>query len=102
MIMVYLNFYTARKAVHGKSFGRITMTGLEITLGIILLVMAAFLMVAVMLQDGKDKKSGVISGGAETFFGKSNVTTADKILNRLTVAVSIAFALIVIIMYIAV
>ena len=78
------------------------MTGLEITLGIILLVMAAFLMVAVMLQDGKDKKSGVISGGAETFFGKSNVTTADKILNRLTVAVAIAFALIVIIMYIVV
>jgi preprotein translocase subunit SecG len=78
------------------------MTGLEITLGIILLVMAAFLMIAVMLQSGKDKKSGVISGGAETFFGKSNVTTADKILNRLTVAVSIAFALIVIIMYIVV
>ena len=78
------------------------MTGLEITLGIILLVMAAFLMIAVMLQSGKDKKSGVISGGAETFFGKSNVTTADKILNRLTVAVSIAFALIVIIMYIVI
>lgn len=78
------------------------MTGLEITLGIILLVMAVFLMVAVMLQTGKDKKSGVISGGAETFFGKSNVTTADKILNRLTVAVSIAFALIVIIMYVVV
>ena len=76
------------------------MTALEITLGIILLVMAAFLMVAVMLQSGKDKKSGVISGGAETFFGKSNVTTADKILNRLTVAVAIVFALVVIVMYV--
>ena len=78
------------------------MTALEITLGIILLVMAVFLMVAVMLQSGKDKKSGVISGGAETFFGKSNVTTADKILNRLTVAVSIVFALVVIVMYIVI
>ena len=78
------------------------MTGLEITLGIILLVMAAFLMIAVMLQSGKDKKSGVISGGAETFFGKSNVTTADKILNRLTMAVSIIFALVVIVMYVIV
>ena len=78
------------------------MTALEITLGIILLVMAVFLMVAVMMQSGKDKKSGVISGGAETFFGKSNVTTADKILNRLTIAVSIVFALIVVIMYIIV
>ena len=78
------------------------MTGIEIALGIILLVMAVFLMVAVMLQDGKDKKSGVISGGAETFFGKSNVTTADKILNRLTMAVSIIFALVVIVMYVIV
>ncbi len=78
------------------------MTTIEITLGIILLVMAVFLTIAVMLQSGKDKKSGVISGGAETFFGKSNVTTADKILNRLTIAVSIAFALIVIIMYVIV
>ena len=78
------------------------MGALEITLGIILLVMALFLVVAVMLQSGKDKKSGVISGGAETFFGKSNVTTADKILNRLTIAVSIVFALIVIIMYVVV
>ena len=78
------------------------MTALEITLGIILLVMAVFLMIAVIMQSGKDKKSGVISGGAETFFGKSNVTTADKILNRLTIAVSIVFALIVVIMYIIV
>ena len=78
------------------------MTALEITLGILLLVMAVFLMVAVMLQSGKDKKSGVISGGAETFFGKANVTTADKMLNRLTVGVAISFAVIVIVMYIVV
>lgn len=78
------------------------MTALEITLGIILLVMALFLVVAVLLQSGKDKNSGVITGGAETFFGKSNVTTADKILNRLTIAVSIIFTLVVIVMYIVV
>lgn len=78
------------------------MTALEITLGILLLVMALFLVVAVMLQSGKEKNSGVITGGSETFFGKSNVTTADKILNRLTIAVSIIFTLIVIVMYIVV
>ena len=100
--MMYLNFYAVRWAAHGKVFGGITMTALEITLGILLLVMALFLVVAVMLQEGKDKKSGVISGGAETFFGKSNVTTADKVLNRLTIAVSIVFTLIVIVMYIVV
>ena len=78
------------------------MTAIEITLGIILLVMALFLVVAVTLQNGKDKNSGVITGGAETFFGKSNVTTADKLLNRLTIAVSIIFSLVVIVMYIIV
>jgi preprotein translocase subunit SecG len=78
------------------------MTAIEITLGIILLVMALFLVVAVTLQSGKDKNSGVITGGAETFFGKSNVTTADKLLNRLTIAVSIIFSLVVIVMYIVV
>ena len=78
------------------------MNAIELTLGIILLVMALFLVVAVIMQSGKEKKSGVISGGAETFFGKSNVTTVDKILNRLTIAVAIAFTLIVIVMYIIV
>ena len=78
------------------------MTALEITLGIILLVMALFLVIAIIMQSGKDKNSGVITGGAETFFGKSNVTTADKILNRLTIAVSIIFTLVVIVMYIVV
>ena len=78
------------------------MNAIELTLGIILLVMALFLVIAVIMQSGKEKKSGVISGGAETFFGKSNVTTVDKILNRLTIAVAIAFTLIVIVMYIIV
>ena len=78
------------------------MTAIEIVLGIILLAMALFLTVAVMMQSGKDKNSGVITGGSETFFGKSNVTTVDKILNRLTVAISIIFALVVIVMYIIV
>ena len=78
------------------------MTAIEITLGIILLVMALFLVVAVTLQDGKDKNSGVITGGSETFFGKSKATTADKILNRLTIAISIIFTLVVIVMYIVV
>ena len=64
------------------------MGALEITLGIILLVMALFLVVAVILQSGKDKKSGVISGGAETFFGKNKGKSIDKLLSKLTVVVS--------------
>ena len=76
---------------------------MELVIGILLLVMALFLIVSILMQSGKSKKlSGTIAGGAETFFGKSNVTTADKILNRLTIAVSIIFTLVVIVMYIVV
>lgn len=77
------------------------MTALEITLGIILLVMAVFLMVAVMMQSGKDKNlSGTIAGGADTFFSKSKATTVDKVLNRLTIVVAVLFVLIVVAMYV--
>ena len=76
------------------------MTALEITLGIILLVMAVFLMVAVILQSGKDKKSGVISGGAETFFGKNKARSMDGILAKCTAIVAVLFILTSIVLFI--
>ena len=77
------------------------MTGIEIALGIVLIVMAVFLVIAIMMQSGKDNKlSGTIAGGAETFFSKSNATTIDKVLNRATIVVAALFALIVIVMYV--
>lgn len=79
------------------------MTGLEIAIGIVLIVMAVFLVVAIIMQSGKDKRlSGTIAGGAETFFSKSNATTIDKVLNRATIVVASLFALIVIVMYLLV
>lgn len=78
------------------------MTPIEWILGGVLLAMALFLVVAVALQSGKEKGTGIISGNSETFFNKSNATTKDKVLNRLTIGISIAFALIVIIMYVVV
>jgi len=79
------------------------MTGIEIALGIVLIVMALFLVIAIIMQSGKDKRlSGTIAGGAETFFSKSNATTIDKVLNRATIVVASLFALIVVVMYILV
>lgn len=76
---------------------------MELVLGILLLIMALFLIVAVLMQSGKDKKlSGAIAGGAETFFGKSKGSKADKILPMLTTIVSIVFVIVVILMYIVV
>ena len=73
----------------------------EFILGIALMVMAVFLVIAVLLQSGKDKDlSGAISGSAETFFSKSKSRTWDKILSKVTLVVSIIFAILVVVMYI--
>ena len=67
-------------------------------LAIILLVAAVFLVVAVLMQSGKDHNlSGTISGGADTFFGKSKGKTIDKILSKVTTVVAILFVLLVIV-----
>ena len=76
---------------------------IEWALGISILVVAVFLVFAVLMQSGKDKRlSGSIAGGAETFFGKSKGNTWDKILSRLTTVFSIVFGVLVVAMYVIV
>lgn len=72
-----------------------------IGLGIAVIVMALFLIVAVLMQSGKDTRlSGTIAGGAETFFGKTKANTWDRVLSKLTVVISIVFAVLVVVMYV--
>jgi len=76
---------------------------IEYIFGGLLLAMALFLIVAVMMQSGKDKKlSGAIGGGADTFFNKGKATRNEKRLARLTTVVAVLFAVSVIVMYIVV
>ncbi len=79
------------------------MTTIEWVLGIVLIVMAAFLVVAVLMQSGKDKRlSGSIAGGSDTYYGKSKGRSFDKILARLTTVVAILFAVLVVVMYVVI
>lgn len=72
-----------------------------LVIGIILLVFAVFLIVAVLMQQGKAHNlSGTIAGGAETFFGKSKGQSINKKLSVLTTVVAIVFALLVCTVYI--
>lgn len=72
------------------------MTTAQLVIGIILLVFAVFLIVAVLMQQGKAHNlSGTIAGGAETFFGKSKAQTLNKKLSVLTTVVAIIFVLLV-------
>ena len=73
---------------------------MQIAIGIILIIAALFLVVAVLMQHGKDHNlSGTIAGGAETFFGKSKASTLDKKLSKLTSIVAVVFTLLVLICY---
>lgn len=77
------------------------MNTLNIVLGIILLVFAVFLVVAVLMQSGKSHNlSGTIAGGADSFFGKSKGKTVDRVLSKLTTVVAVIFALLVVVIYV--
>ncbi len=74
---------------------------MDLVLGIILLVAAVFLIVAVLMQSGKSHNlSGSIAGGAETFFGKTKGKTIDKLLSKVTTVVAILFTLLVVVVYV--
>lgn len=73
---------------------------MQLTIGIILIVFAVFLVVAVLMQDGKSHNlSGAIAGGSETFFGKSKAASINKKLSVATTVIAIVFALLVLVSY---
>ena len=79
------------------------MTVVEQVFSIILLVFAVFLVIAVLLQHGKNYNlSGTIAGGAETFFGKERGRTIDKVLSKITSVVAVVFVIMVIALYVLV
>ena len=78
-----------------------TMIFVEWALLAILLVSALFIIVAVIFQKSADEGlSGTIAGGNETFYGKEKSAHTDKLWFRLTLIVSIVFAVAVLMVYI--
>ncbi len=75
---------------------------MDIVIGILLIIAAIFLIVAVLLQSDKDKSlSGAIAGGsAETFYGKNKGKGIDGWLPKVTTVVAIVFAVLVLISFV--
>ena len=72
-----------------------------VTLGVILGVCALFLIVAVLMQQGKGKSLGsAISGSSnsDTFYGKTK--SSDKKLSTATAIIAIIFVVLVLVVYI--
>lgn len=73
---------------------------MEIALGIVVLLLSVFLVFAVLMQSGKDKRlSGSIAGGADTFFSKAKANTWDRVLSKATTVCAIIFAILVVVMF---
>ena len=74
---------------------------LEYVLLVVLLVSAAFITVAVLLQkSNEDGLSSTISGGAETFYGKDKSSHSDRALYKWTLIAGIVFCLAVLVVYV--
>lgn len=73
-----------------------------LVLGIILIVLAIALVVAVLMQNGKDHNlSGTIAGAAESFFGKTKGSTVDKKLSTATTVIAVVFVVLVLVAFLA-
>lgn len=76
------------------------MDALNLILIILMLLAGLFLVIAVLMQQGKSHGlSGAIGGGAETFFGKDAGGKIDKLLNKLTTIIGIVFVVLVLLVY---
>ena len=74
---------------------------LEFILLAILLVSAAFIVVAVIFQKSADEGlSGTIAGGNETFYGKEKAAHTDKLWFKWTLVASIVFVVATLLAYI--
>ncbi|MGN1117265.1 MAG: preprotein translocase subunit SecG [Acutalibacteraceae bacterium] len=71
------------------------MSAIQITLGVILMVVSVIIIVLVLLQDSKAELSGAIAGGSasDSFFGKNKKRTKEAKLGRLTVILGSVFGL---------
>jgi len=72
-----------------------------IVIGIILIVLAVFLIVCVLKQQGKERNlSGAIAGGQDNYMGRGKTKSMDKILSRITLVFAILFTVIVTLLYV--
>jgi preprotein translocase subunit SecG len=70
-----------------------------IVIAVVDILVCIALVLLVIFQEGNSQGLGAISGGAETFFGKSKGRTMDAMLKRLTSIAAILFAVLTVVLY---
>ncbi len=75
----------------------------QIILGIAALIAGIILIVVIMMQDAKNSNmSGVITGNSDSFFGSGKGSSKEAKLSRFTTIMAAIFAVLVILLNIAV
>ncbi|NCA98128.1 MAG: preprotein translocase subunit SecG [Clostridia bacterium] len=75
------------------------MNTFAIVIAVIDILVSIALVMLVIFQEGNSKGLGAISGGADTFFGKSKGRTIDSLLKRLTSILALVFAVLTVVLY---
>ena len=76
------------------------MSTFELVFGALLCLVSLLIVVAVLMQPGKDKRlSGAIAGTSDTYFGKGKTARKEQVLGKLTVVLCVMFLVLVIAMY---
>ena len=65
---------------------------------IVLIIMAVFLVVAVLLQEGKSQGLGALEGNTESYLGKGKSKKSGKKLSRLTTIIAIVFVVVILVL----
>ncbi|HWP80460.1 MAG TPA: preprotein translocase subunit SecG [Candidatus Acidoferrum sp.] len=67
------------------------MSTLQMVIATLELIAAVALVAIVMMQESKESGMGVITGGSDTFFGKSGGNPRDAMLHKATVGLGSLF-----------
>ncbi len=71
----------------------------SIILAIVDILTCLMLVALVLFQQGQSRGLGAISGGAETFFGKTKGRSIDGLLKKITTLVAILFIALTVTLY---
>jgi preprotein translocase subunit SecG len=71
------------------------MTGLEIAIGIVLIILSVVIIAVILLQEGRQANLGAIQGAGDSFLDKGRARTLDAVLTKWTKIIVFAFFILV-------
>lgn len=71
------------------------MTGFEIAIGIVLIILSLVIIAVILLQEGRQANLGAIQGAADSFLDKGRARTLDAMLAKWTKVIAITFFVLV-------